>query len=145
MNAAEDQVLPNATGQFLKDLMVSHLVDGPFSLDRERLEPLISENLFSPFQIELPKNILAQAQEMVKACFQLRENPNYQKTYSAELEMRGIKDPGNKAICMSYDFHLDQDGILKLIEINTNASFFQYRDKENASRGYEWLVMQGLE
>jgi len=107
----------------LKDLIITHLTNSPLSLDRAQMESLISENLFSPFQIELPKNILAQAQEMVKACFSLREHPSYQKTFCPEMEKRGIKDPGNKAICMSYDFHLDQDGLLKLIEINTNASF----------------------
>ena len=101
--------------------MITHFTQSPWSLQREKLESLISDNLFSPFQIELPKNVLAQAQEMVKACFGLREHPNYQKTYTAEMKARGLKDPGNKAICMSYDFHLDQDGLLKLIEVNTNA------------------------
>src|SRR5690606_27384261 len=33
------------------------------------------------------------------------------------------KDPGNKSIMMSYDFHVDQNQQLKLIEVNTNASF----------------------
>src|SRR5690606_18656597 len=46
-----------------------------------------------------------------------------------------LKIPGNHSICMSYDFHLTQDNELKLIEINTNASFLMMSYYLYESRG----------
>jgi hypothetical protein len=120
----------------LKELFLNHLSKAPWFLDREKLSDLVSENLISPSQVELPKSIFAQAQSMVQACFSLRENINYRKYYSTEIGNRGLIDPGNKSICMSYDFHLDSDGQLKLIEINTNASFL--------ALGFEMYKARGL-
>lgn len=91
-------------------------------------EPLIAEGLLSPFQIDLPQDILSQAQEFVRAAFALRENPHYQNFYSQQLISLSIADPGNKSILMSYDFHVTSDGRLKLIEINTNAAFLALGD-----------------
>jgi hypothetical protein len=55
--------------------------------------------------------------------FSLRERKSYQLHYLDAVSMKGLHDPGNKSIMMSYDFHLDEQQNLKLIEINTNASF----------------------
>lgn len=92
-------------------------------LSQQPLDSLVSENLVSPFTVGLPKSLLTEAQEGVAALFRLRENAAYQKFYAQELGALGLKDPGNKSICMSYDFHIDSDNHLKLIEVNTNASF----------------------
>ncbi len=70
------------------------------------------------------------------ACFQLRESKEYQNVLSAEIQERGLKDPGNKSICMSYDFHIDENQTLKLIEINTNAAFLVL--------GYEMYKMREM-
>lgn len=87
------------------------------------LGSLVSEFLLSPFTVELPKAVLNQAQDFVTAAFAMRENKQYQAHYAEELKALQIADPGNKSIAMSYDFHLDSTGQLKLIEINTNAAF----------------------
>jgi hypothetical protein len=87
------------------------------------LENLVADQLISPFNIELPKKVLQQAQAVVHSLFQLRQKKSYLDHYHAELTELGLKDPGNKSILMSYDFHINDDGDLKLIEINTNASF----------------------
>jgi len=92
-------------------------------LNQEPLDSLTSENLISPFSIGLPKAILLQAQDSIAAFFRLRENTSYLKSYQSDIEALGLKDPGNKSICMSYDFHVNEQGHLKLIEVNTNASF----------------------
>ncbi len=92
--------------------------------------------LLSPFEIRLPSAVLKQAQDFVHACYHLRENQSYQAALQPEIHERGLKDPGNKAICMSYDFHVDADEQLKLIEINTNAAFL--------ALGYEMYKMRGL-
>jgi hypothetical protein len=93
------------------------------AVSAEKLEELISPQLLSPFQLELPASLLIEAKDFVRATFQLRESSQYQKLLSPQVQERGLKDPGNKSILMSYDFHVDSENHLKLIEINTNASF----------------------
>lgn len=83
----------------------------------------ISDNLLCPHILKLPKRVLLQAQEFVKAAFTMRTRPEYTAYYAETLNLRNLKDPGNKGIMMSYDFHLDSNEQLKLIEINTNAAF----------------------
>lgn len=107
----------------MKSKFIQHLKKTYPDLQSTELDPLVSENLLSPFVLELPKSVLEQAQKSVSALFRLRENPEYKKAYAAEIEARGLKDPGNKSICMSYDFHVTADNGIKLIEVNTNASF----------------------
>lgn len=87
------------------------------------LETLVSENLISPFTIKLPRSVLQEARESIAALFKMRESPAYQDSYAPEISALGLRDPGNKSICMSYDFHVTGDNRLKLIEVNTNASF----------------------
>lgn len=92
-------------------------------LANEPLENIVSENLISPFSIRLPKSVLEEARTGIAALFRLREKAAYQNSYQQEASSLGLKDPGNKSICMSYDFHVDSNQHLKLIEVNTNASF----------------------
>lgn len=89
----------------------------------DRSVELISDNLLSPFHVELPHSLLHQAQSLIQTLYQLRETQAYQTHVSAEAPLSAKKNPGNKSLCMSYDFHLDSEGCLKLIEVNTNASF----------------------
>jgi hypothetical protein len=86
-------------------------------------EPLLSENMISDFVVELPRNILKQAQEFVHEIYKLRQSPDYISSLEPEIRKYGLIDPGNKSILMSYDFHVDPLGTLKLIEVNTNAAF----------------------
>ena len=92
-------------------------------LTNEPLETLIADNLLSPITVELPSAVLTQAQTIISTLFSLRERKSYQLHYLDAVSMKGLHDPGNKSIMMSYDFHLDEQQNLKLIEINTNASF----------------------
>ncbi|MGE5087061.1 MAG: hypothetical protein ACM3MG_12220 [Bacillota bacterium] len=92
-------------------------------LTSEPLEDLIADNLLSPITVELPSAVLTQAQAIISTLFSLRERKSYQLHYLDAVSMKGLHDPGNKSIMMSYDFHLDQNQNLKLIEVNTNASF----------------------
>lgn len=92
-------------------------------LKDQPLEDIISENLISPFDVELPVSVLKQAQDIISAIFSLREKPSYVQHYQDQLTAKQLQDPGNKSIVMSYDFHLNENQDLKLIEINTNAGF----------------------
>jgi hypothetical protein len=92
------------------------------ALDRQRLSDLTSENLFSPFTVSLPEIVLQQATDFISKAYALRSTESYLQQHEAKMKTLGLKDPGNKAICMSYDFHWDGSS-LKLIEVNTNAAF----------------------
>jgi len=107
------------------------------ALVQQPLEDLVAESLISPFAVELPQNLLHQAQKTVSALFSLRETPAYLSHYQNLITEKGLVDPGNKSIMMSYDFHVDENQNLKLIEINTNAAFLalgyeMYRMKQHA-------------
>lgn len=120
-----------------KNEFISSLKSRYPDLASASLEDLISENLLSPFVIQLPADILKQAQDFVRNTFQLRETKAYQEKYSEQLNKLGLKDPGNKSIAMSYDFHVNSENQLKLIEVNTNASFL--------ALGFEMYTAAGVE
>lgn len=121
----------------MKSSFIRHLKQKYPSLGIEDFEHSISENLLCPHVLQLPKSVLSQAQQFVKAAFHLRSQPEYLAHYQTQLEQKNLKDPGNNAIMMSYDFHLDSAQDLKLIEINTNAAFLglgaEFYESQNLS------------
>lgn len=92
-------------------------------LGDQELGPLVSENLISPFEINLPNSTLEQIRQAILDFDQLRTSSKYIEAHQAELNMNGLIDPGNRAIANSFDFHIDENGNIKLIEMNTNAAF----------------------
>lgn len=80
----------------------------------------VSPLIVCPQDVRLPRSLKTQAEKIVDAFFALRGEPGR----SAELSERepAVPVPGNTSILMSYDFHVDTNGNLRLIEINTNAS-----------------------
>ncbi len=107
----------------MKPLFIKHLCTEYPQLNQNQLDELVSENLISPFKLKLSKTILEQAKLVVKNCYALRENEDYQLDVLSKLDPSIARDPKNKSICMSYDFHVNEEEQLKLIEINTNAAF----------------------
>lgn len=105
-------------------------------LESRPLDDLISDNLISPFSVELPKKIVEQANRAVELFYSLREKKSYLDHYAGQLAEKGIKDPGNKSIMMSYDFHVDENQNLKLIEVNTNAAFLILGHQMYASKNH---------
>ena len=112
----------------LKERLIDLVSSQYPALSNETIRPLISENLFSPFIITLPKKILKQAEAFINATYKLRNSEKYLDFYKTDLEKLNISDPLNKSIMMSFDFHVDNSEILKLIEINTNAAFLGMGD-----------------
>lgn len=86
-------------------------------------EPLTAPHLLSDAIVRLPESVLKQAQAFVSAAFALRCSTVYQTILAEEWQAWNLPIPGNSGMLMSYDFHLTEDGRLKLIEINTNAAF----------------------
>ena len=112
----------------LKERLIDLVSSQYPALSNETIRPLISENLFSPFIITLPKKILKQAEAFINSTYKLRNSEKYLDFYKTDLEKLNISDPLNKSIMMSFDFHVDNSEILKLIEINTNAAFLGMGD-----------------
>ncbi len=107
----------------LKNNFIQHLENTYPGLKAQPLDALVSDNLLCPFHVELPLSVLKQGQDFISACFELRGRKEYLDFLAPKAQAIGLKDPGNNGIMMSYDFHLDETGTLKLIEINTNAAF----------------------
>ncbi|HVK60947.1 MAG TPA: hypothetical protein VM432_05325, partial [Bdellovibrionales bacterium] len=82
----------------------------------ERLSP----TLVSRHKLQLPSSIREQAESIASAFFALRNESERNHRLSALSPE--TPDPGNASALMSYDFHIDTNGKLRLIEINTNAS-----------------------
>ena len=90
-------------------------------LSLEVLESTVSDNLLSPFQVNLAPKQFAAIQTEIDAYWKLRA---WGETHLAEeYAQHGLRIPKNYSACMSYDFHVSVDGNLELIEINTNAAF----------------------
>lgn len=93
------------------------------SIDDATLAPILSDNLLCPSPVVLTKALIPVFQNTIAAFFSLRNHPQYAQKYVTDLQRLDIKDPGNKSLFMSYDFHITETGQPKLIEINTNAAF----------------------
>lgn len=103
--------------------MIEHLGSKFPNLTKHPLDDLISTQLFSPHSVPISKKTLDQMSLIIKTLFNLRTKKEYVQYFSKELTDKGLIDPGNHSILMSYDFHIDENENPKLIEINTNASF----------------------
>ncbi|MFN7262573.1 MAG: hypothetical protein ACK5RO_09480 [Pseudobdellovibrionaceae bacterium] len=108
----------------LRQPFISHLRKKYSALAQQDLESITAEYLLSPFEIELPKEVLSQAQEFVRLAYMMAHTPEAQRRTKEMLSKKGLKAQPHASLFMSYDFHLGADGILKLIEINTNAAFY---------------------
>ncbi len=109
----------------LKSSFIQHLLKKYSDLTSdqatEQLENLVSDQLLSPFQVKLSKSILSDIQEEIKSYWSLRDWGS--KNISEKFSTQKLRTPKNFSACMSYDFHVNSDQKLELIEINTNASF----------------------
>lgn len=108
----------------LKNQFSQHLLDQYPDLNQHPdFQNLISPHMISPYVVSLPIEVLHKVKSFVEASFRLRTSLNYRDFHQPEIQQRGLRDPGNFAICMSYDFHIDSENNPRLIEINTNAAF----------------------
>lgn len=106
--------------QFHRDflsLLATRYPETARSLDlSERVSPL----LICPEVVRLPGRLKAQAKAIVRAFFALRNTPDWFQPLQSLAP--AVADPNHFSVLMSYDFHVDSKGDLRLIEINTNAS-----------------------
>lgn len=96
-------------------------------LHRQRL-PLFPE------EVSLSQEAFQSMKQVVSTLFALKQDPDYWKAVGSEAPSNINKNHFQDSVLMAYDFHLDQEGRPRLIEVNTNASgflltnaFYQYR------------------
>lgn len=105
----------------MKASFVSFLKNRYSHLDEAVLQQAIANQLLSPFQIKLSRAQIDKLKAEIKWYGKLRDWGEH--NLSQQYFDRGLKKPKNSAVCMSYDFHINSEGLPELIEINTNASF----------------------
>ncbi len=113
-----------------------------------KAEPF-SAHLICPIVIPLPRKVLDQAQDIVRAFFELRQARSFQNFVFDKLRSSPSKsgvpsvfeiasiDPRHFSALMCFDFHLIDGEKLKLIEINTNASMALVGDILYRAQGIE--------
>ncbi len=105
----------------LKSSFNQHLLQKYPLLTAEQLNLHVSEQLISPFQVQLDSSIIQQMKNEIKGYWRLRSWS--EKQLSEKYDTLHLRKPSNYSACMSYDFHLSAEKKLELIEINTNAAF----------------------
>jgi len=104
-----------------KQKFIKLLVQKYSNLDQAFLEQSISDNLISPFKIDLPMSALEQIRQQIQSLYNLRKWS--EQNLADQFKQYNLPQALSKSVCTSYDFHLTQEQELKLIEINTNAAF----------------------
>lgn len=105
----------------MKASFVSYLNQKYPELSVDTINPLLSEQLLSPYQIKLSSQQLKQIKNDVQDYWNLRTWG--EKNLSTGYNELGLRKPNNYSVCMSYDFHINASGQPELIEVNTNAAF----------------------
>ena len=104
--------------------------------------PIVKEqllNCISPFTIEIPSSSFSQMETAIKTIYQWsRDNPSLDMPEISKVKIK------NQSVLMAYDFHLDENNIPKLIEINTNASGFLVTDLIHKSHGLQTNALESL-
>lgn len=93
----------------------------------------LSPQLASPLILQLPQNILTQAQNIVEDLYRLTQNNDYQKKQKAQFPFSHFQE--QPSLLSSLDVHINDQQQLKIIEINTNASSYLVNAAHYASRG----------
>lgn len=102
--------------RFIGNLQVRY----PESMYRCDFRAILSPLLFCPQTISLAARLKDEALDIVRAFSALRGLS--ERAQNLREISPSVPDPGNSSVLMSYDFHVDEAGHLRLIEINTNAS-----------------------
>ena len=90
-----------------------------YFLDKEKwIPPLFSE------VVPLSSEAFQSMERVIKALFSLKQDPEYLKNLFEESPSSIKHESQKDSVLMAYDFHIDQGGLPRLIEVNTNASGF---------------------
>lgn len=85
------------------------------------LDAPLPENIFAHSPVFISENILQQQREIITAIELVIALPEYQTHVLRYAPQTAHFLPKAKGVFFGYDFHIDENGDSKLIEINTNA------------------------
>jgi hypothetical protein len=86
-----------------------------------RLDVTLPENIFAHCNVAISQKILEKQQTIIHAIESVIALPFYQKQVLSYAPQTAHFLPKAKGVFFGYDFHLDENENLQLIEINTNA------------------------
>lgn len=107
--------------QEIKNRFIKQLQDDSSELKKIDLNSVVSDHLISPYKVTLPQSYLQKIKDEIKGYSALRAWG--ERHLQSDYQKLDLPKPDNYSVCMSYDFHIDDQGNLKLIEVNTNAAF----------------------
>jgi len=105
----------------LKSSFVQFLNQKYPAIEITLLDSMISEQLISPHHVNLSKHTFEQLKTEIASYQSLRSWS--EKNITLDFKNKNLRQGNNTAVCTSYDFHINDQGQPKLIEINTNAAF----------------------
>lgn len=83
-------------------------------------------NLASPLTVPISQKVVEEAVAAIRSIYKMTRQDDYIESVK-KSDPRALKfRPPNNAVLMAYDFHIDDDGHPRLIEINTNASGYLF-------------------
>ena len=82
----------------------------------------------SPFLINLTQRTVDDIKSLVKIFYKIAHLTDYVKYIQTDKTVYLNTPVSNSSLLMSYDFHLDQENNLKLIEVNTHSSGYLVSD-----------------
>ncbi len=94
------------------------------SLNRDAfsyLDVSLPENFFANSSVFISEKALEQQREIIAAIEHVIALPSYQKLVLNYAPLTALFVPKAHGVFFGYDFHIDENGKSKLIEINTNA------------------------
>ena len=94
----------------------------------------------SPFLIALSQNTVNQISDLVKILYKISHLKSYARNIQTEKVFYLKASDLDSSLLMSYDFHLDQTGQLKLIEVNTHSSGYLVSDLVDQVQGVGYLT-----
>ena len=92
----------------------------------------------SPFVINITQETVDAIKEWVKTFYKAAHLEDYAKHIQTDKSFYLNTSASNSSLLMSYDFHLDQDNSLKLIEVNTNSSGYLVSDLVDQVNGLNY-------
>lgn len=91
----------------------------------QELPEIAWDYMISPLEIKLPKSVLENATNAIRAFYALSRRPSFEALLEPQVGISSVPKKQN-SVLMAYDFHTNEAGDCHLVEINTNAAGFMF-------------------
>ena len=111
-----------------------------YSRELERQYPSVAkENSsippVSPFIININQSTVNEIKNLIRIFYKMAHLSNYKELIHTDHDVYLNTTTSDSSLLMSYDFHLDQNNCLKLIEVNTHSSGYLVSDLVDQVQG----------